>query len=151
MSQTLSTGLGFHISKQQKYEPAHSKKHSDLWPPRGHLLFPWMPGEKKWEQGVGLESWESTGGTADSSWGQTPLSSNCYHVQWQLNLVRKDPRSQTFSPNKGIIIFCDSIVVQKASVGSGKMMEHGTRDRRWVPDVTPGQESSPLWISVRSL
>lgn len=96
---------------------------------------PWMPGEKKWEQGVGLEAWASPGGTADSSWGQTPLPSNCYRVHWQLNLVRQDTIGPTVSPNKGLIISCDYTVVQKASVGSGKMMKCGTRDRRWVPDV----------------
>lgn len=49
ISQTLSTCLSSHSSKQQKCK----HRHSDLWPPRGHLLWSWMPGEKQWEQSVG--------------------------------------------------------------------------------------------------
>ena len=128
MSQTLSTGLGLHTIKQQKYEPAHSKKHSDLWPPRGHLFLPWMPGEKKWEQGVGLESWESTRGTEDSSCGQTPLFSNCYHVHWQLNLVRKDPIAKLTPQTRGSADFVVKLRCRRQVWGVGRWwsMESGT-------------------------
>lgn len=66
----------------------------------------WMPGEAEWEQGVGgmggdPEEASEAQQTPFSPWAQTLLTSNHYHVHWQLNLVRNDLEGQIDSPNLG--------------------------------------------------